>query len=132
MRNEMFGNDSINQDSFSDRFRRLRKQKNYSQAELGEIVGIHYTHIGRYERGLSKPTASTAKLLADALGTTVDYLMHGEMDDIAKSKLEDRELLNLFKEIEGFPEQDRVVIKRLINAFVAMKLIEERIAVSKG
>ena len=128
----MLGSADVNQDGFANRFRRLRKQKSYSQAELGEIVGIHYTHIGRYERGLSRPTASTAKLLADALGTTVDYLMQGEMDDLAKSKLEDRELLGLFKEIESFGEGDKKVIKRLINAFVAIKQVEGRMSAKKS
>lgn len=34
-------------DGFAKRLRDLRKQKNLSQTELGELAGLHYTHIGR-------------------------------------------------------------------------------------
>jgi transcriptional regulator with XRE-family HTH domain len=55
-------------DGFAQRLRKLRKNKNLSRAELGEIMGLHYTHIGRYERGISMPSADTLKRMADALG----------------------------------------------------------------
>jgi transcriptional regulator with XRE-family HTH domain len=113
------------QDDFSKRFRELRRKKNLSQAELGKIVGLHYTHIGRYERGLSKPSAEAARRLADALGVTTDYLIEGDSDDIAKSKLDNKELLGLFREIEKFNNEDKIVIKKLINAFIANKQIQE-------
>jgi transcriptional regulator with XRE-family HTH domain len=53
-------------DGFPRRLRELRKQKNLSQTELGKLVNLHYTHIGRYERGISRPAADTLKRLADA------------------------------------------------------------------
>lgn len=118
-------------DSFADRFYKLRKNKKLTQKELGDIVGLHPTHIGKYERGLSKPSSRNARLLADALGTTVDHLMNGEINDIARLKLKDRELLNLFKEVESFSSRDQETIKRLINAFVAMKEMEQRISSNK-
>ena len=57
-------------EGFAERLRELRKQKGLSQTELGERVGVHYTHVGRYERGVSRPAADTLKRLADALGVS--------------------------------------------------------------
>ncbi len=115
-------------DGFADRFYQLRRNKKLTQQELGDLVGLHPTHIGKYERGLSKPSSRNARLLADVLETTVDHLMNGELDDIARDKLEDRELLNLFKEVESFSDKDQETVKRLINAFVAMKQMENRLS----
>jgi transcriptional regulator with XRE-family HTH domain len=114
----------IKQNDFPRRFRQLRRQKNLSQAELGKMVGIHYTHIGRYERGLSKPNSETVKRLSEALGVTNDYLIEGETDEVAKARLEDRELLNQFREIEKLPEKDKSVVKIFLDAFISRKKIQ--------
>lgn len=113
------------EDGFSRRVRELRKKLKLSQTELGKVVGLHYTHIGRYERGLSRPSGDKLKLLSEALGVTADYLIEGKINEVAQSKLEDKDLLRMFKEIETFQERDKVVIKELIDAFIAKKKIQE-------
>ncbi len=60
-------------EGFAQRLRELRKSKNLSQTELGQLAGLHYTHIGRFERGASRPSGDTLMRLADALGVTSDY-----------------------------------------------------------
>ena len=55
-------------EGFAQRLRELRKSKNLSQTELGQLAGLHYTHIGRFERGASRPSGDTLMRLADALG----------------------------------------------------------------
>jgi transcriptional regulator with XRE-family HTH domain len=57
---------------FAQRLRELRKRKDLSLADLGKPVGLHYTHIGRYERGVSRPSADTLHRMADALRVTGD------------------------------------------------------------
>jgi transcriptional regulator with XRE-family HTH domain len=116
---------TMNKNGFSKRCRDLRRQKNLSQAELGKLVGLHFTHIGRYERGLSRPSAEALKNLAEALGVTTDYLIEGETDDIAKTKLEDRELLHIFREVETLPDEDKYVIKKFLDAFLTKKKVQE-------
>ena len=49
-------------DGFPERLCQLRKHKNLSQTDFGRLVGLHYTHIGRYERGPSRPGADTLNL----------------------------------------------------------------------
>jgi transcriptional regulator with XRE-family HTH domain len=109
---------------FAERLRSLRKQKNLSQTELGQLAELHYTHIGRYERGTSRPSGDTLKRLADALDVSSDYLLEGASDDAAKAKFEDRELLRQFQEVEQIPEEDKKVVKTLLDAFLIKKHLQ--------
>lgn len=111
-------------DGFAKRLRELRKQKNLSQTELGELAGLHYTHIGRFERGTSRPGGDTLKRLADALGVTSDYLLEGTTGEVAKARFEDRELLKQFQQVEQLPEEDKAVIKKLLDAFLVKKQLQ--------
>ncbi len=86
---------------------------------------MHYSHIGRYERGISRPAADTLKKLANALGVSGDYLLEGTTEDAAKAKFEDRELLLQFQEVEKLQEEDKQVIKKLIDAFLTKKHIQK-------
>ncbi len=112
-------------DGFAERLRELRKQKGLSQSELGERVGVHYTHVGRYERGVSRPAADTLKRLADALGVSGDYLLEGTVEEAARARFEDRDLLRQFQEVERLPEEDKAVVKRLLEAFLTKKQLQE-------
>ena len=110
---------------FPQRLKELRLKKNLSQTDLGGMVGVHYTHIGRYERGLSIPKTETLRGLAEALGVTTDYLFEGKIDEVAKSRLEDRDLLQMFKEVEKLTDDDKSVIKKLIDAFLTKKKVQD-------
>jgi len=109
---------------FAERLRELRRQKDLSQSDLGERVGLHFTHISRYERGLSRPTADTLKRLADALGVSGDYLLEGATDEAAKARFEDRELLRRFQEVQELPERDKEIVKELLDAFLTKRQIQ--------
>jgi transcriptional regulator with XRE-family HTH domain len=110
---------------FPERLRTLRKQRNLSQTELAKLVGIHYNHVGRYERGESRPSADTLKRLADALDVSSDYLIEGHREEAARARFEDRELLRQFQEVERLEDEDKVVVKKLLDAFLTKKRIQE-------
>lgn len=112
------------QGGFPERLQSLRKQKNLSQADLGKLVGVHYSHVGRYERGISRPAADTLKRMADALGVSGDYLIEGTTEEAAKARFEDRELLCQFQEVEKLADEDKMVVKKLIDAFLTKKQIQ--------
>jgi transcriptional regulator with XRE-family HTH domain len=109
---------------FAQRLRELRKNENLSQTELGQLAGLHYTHIGRFERGTSRPSGDTLKRLADALGVTSDYLLDGAATEAAKARFEDRELLKQFQEVEQLPDEDKNVVKKLLDAFLTKKQLQ--------
>lgn len=112
---------SVKNLGFAERLRELRKQKELSQTQLGAIIGIHYTHVGRYERGSSLPNSDTLRRLAEALGVTGDYLLDGSVDTVARARLEDRELLQQFQEVEKLEDEDKRVVKVLLDAFLTKR-----------
>ena len=109
---------------FASRLKQLRTQRSLSQTELAKQVGVHYNHIGRYERGQSKPTAQTLTKLAEALGVSTDFLMEGNTNDAAKATFQDRELLMQFKQVEQLSEQDKHLVKEFLSAFLTKKKLE--------
>ena len=116
---------SVSPPGFAERLEALRKQQRLSQTELGEKIGIHFTHISRYERGLTVPAADTLRRLADALGVSVDYLMNGTAQEAARAHFEDRELLLQFQEIEKLDDDDKQVVKKFLDAFLCKKKLQE-------
>jgi transcriptional regulator with XRE-family HTH domain len=96
-----------------------------SQADLAERVGLHYGHVGRYERGQSRPSADAAQKLADALGVTTEFLIEGTGEETtARERFTDRELLKQFQEVEQLPERDKQVVKTLLEAFLLKQQIQ--------
>ena len=114
-------------DGFAQRLRALRKAKGFSQTQLGEKAGLHYTHIGRFDRGTSRPGGDTLKRLADALDTTSDYLIEGANDDAAAARLTDRDLLRQFQAVEHLPDADKRIVSVLLDAFLTRRQIESMV-----
>lgn len=53
----------------------VRTSKKITQVELEEKTGISQQMISRYESGEHYPQIDTAKVIADALGVTLDELV---------------------------------------------------------
>lgn len=62
---------------FGARVVALRRNAGFTQADVAAAVGTSTTTITRIERGGRTPSLSLAALLAEHLGTTVDYLLTG-------------------------------------------------------
>lgn len=67
--------------AFQDNVKRLRDEKRYTQAELGELVGVAQQVIADYEGGKYRPSIETGVRLANALGTTVEQLLDSNVSD---------------------------------------------------
>lgn len=109
---------------FPERLKQLRKQRDYSQAQLAERVGVHQNHIGRYERGESQPSADALKRLADALNVSTDFLIEGASAEAAKARFEDRELMRQFQEVEKLGEEDKHLVKSFLEALLFKRKVE--------
>ena len=56
----------------------LRKQNNYTQKKLGEILDISDKTISKWEQGSIAPDITILKSLANALGVSVNEILSGE------------------------------------------------------
>jgi transcriptional regulator with XRE-family HTH domain len=110
--------------ALGQRLRQLRREKNMSQADLGQAAGLHYTHVGRLERGAASPTAGALQRLAGALDVSVEYLLEGAEQQAVRVSIEDRELLRQFQEVQGLPQEDKQVVKTLLDALLLRRKIQ--------
>lgn len=66
---------------FGSRLRRLRKNKELTQRELGAKVGVTEAAIGMWESAKRLPDPETMTRLAQILGVSVDYLLGNDLPD---------------------------------------------------
>lgn len=97
---------------FNDRLTALRKLKELSQAELAEKIGVHTNIIGRYERGLAKPSMELASKLSEVLGVSLDYLVGKVEQEL------DKEVVEQVLVLQRLPEKEREHILFTLNALI--------------
>lgn len=114
--------------SFSERLKKSRTDRAFSQGELAKRVGVHYTQIGRYENKGAQPSADILAKLASALGVSVDFLMGGSLEDQAQDTLSDRDLLRQFQRLEELPSEQKFIVKELIDAFLLKSELQQKLA----
>lgn len=110
--------DMPQKNKLGERIIELRKAKAWSQTQLAERVGVSYAQVGRYETKDSQPPAQVLKKIAEALDTTVDFLLSGNTEDKAKASLQDAEVIRYFKEVDILPQEDKSALIRVIAGFI--------------
>lgn len=108
-----------------DRLKKARLEKDLSQQELEKLTKVHYTNIGRYERGVAKPSADVLKRLAGALEISTDYLLYGNIDSKAKDSLSDEKILVMFKKIEQLPTRKKQVLIEFLDGFIFKSTVQQ-------
>lgn len=61
--------------TFGDRLRNLRTERNLHQSELGELLELSPSAIGSYERNLREPSYFHLVKIADLFSVSLDYLL---------------------------------------------------------
>lgn len=68
-------------DKFPQRLQSIRNMRGLSQEDVAKRTRLQATAVSHFETGTRKPSFDNLRRLADALETTVDYLM-GRTDEI--------------------------------------------------
>ncbi len=100
------------------RIQQLRKEKGLSQTELAGQIGVSYAQLSRYEIKEAQPPAEVLNKMADALDTSVDFLINGNTTEKAQSTLKDAELLKQFREIDQMPDNEKSTIIKVVSAYI--------------
>jgi transcriptional regulator with XRE-family HTH domain len=74
-------NASIDAMKFSEKFRKLREQKPYTNAALARKIDIHETTVGRWVKNKQLPTTDQYIALADLFGVSMRYLADEKITD---------------------------------------------------
>lgn len=86
---------------FGERLRKLRKERNLTQQQLAELIGVKNGVISFYELGDRTPSPAVLRKLALALHVTADYLLGIERSAVV--------------DVTGLDEQDKLVVQMLIG-----------------
>jgi transcriptional regulator with XRE-family HTH domain len=109
----------------SEKIKMLRKEKGWSQGQLAMKLGVHPQHISRYETGNSNPSADALGKLAEVFGVSVDYLLNNDADDSGAYMIKDKQLLKYFEEVDRMNEDDKKIIKGLIESMILKNKVKD-------
>ncbi len=82
-------------DIFSERFGELLRLRNYSQKEIAQKTNLTESAVSRYLSGERTPRGAILLNIANALGTSMEYLL-GKTDEV-KPAGADNEVENAFR-----------------------------------
>ena len=77
-----------------------RKQKNLTQMQLSEKLGITDKAVSKWERGIAMPDSSIMLELCDILNISVNELLSGEKISMENNQKNEQLLLDMAKELE--------------------------------
>ena len=77
--------DKLNE-QIGENIRAARKSKGLKQEQLAEIAGLSTNHISKLENGKSGLQLNTLIQLADALDLSLDELVFGDPEELARRK----------------------------------------------
>lgn len=99
--------------AFPEHLTELRRQKNWTQADLAEASRISVPQLQRYEAGKSQPTLDVIKKLAVALGVSSDALIFDQAE-----RGPDDDLRLQFEAIQRFSPEEKQVAKTLLESLI--------------
>jgi transcriptional regulator with XRE-family HTH domain len=100
----------------------IRKEKKWTQDELGKSIGVARYVVGKYETGVTQPPFEIASKIAVALDVSLDYLAGiTERDPISKDAIP-RDLAALLTKLEKLSKSDRTLIETVTDGLIAKSL----------
>ncbi|MBZ9607462.1 helix-turn-helix domain-containing protein [Clostridium estertheticum] len=68
--------------NFSERLRKSRKEKGFSQEELADRIGISRQAVSKWESGQSNPDTNNLIMLSELYGISLDVLLKGDQEKV--------------------------------------------------
>lgn len=101
----------------------LRKEKNLTQKQLAENIGVSDKTISKWECGNGLPEMSNIPVLCEALGINVNELLSGErLDETAYSEKAEANMMFLMKETEEHKRKNRGITVTLMLSMIGVLL----------
>lgn len=111
--------------TLGERIKRLRQERDWSQAQLGQKLGVHQKQVSGYERDVHVPSTDLLIRLAEALDVSLDYLVSGSRGESERIEVADRELIRHMEAIDKLPEKDKEAIKAVLESFILKHRFQE-------
>ena len=104
--------------AISERIRQLRQERRWTQAELGQRIGVHQKQVSSYERGVNVPSTDVLIKLAEIFDVTLDFLAFEAKGQPAKLNIQDRELLRRFEAVDGLSDEEKTLAKEMLDLLI--------------
>ncbi|MCI8649141.1 MAG: helix-turn-helix transcriptional regulator [Anaerotruncus sp.] len=117
------------------RLKKLRRTRNLTQQQLGEMLGISASAVGMYEQGRREPDHEMLAQLCKLFGVSSDYFLLEEVENTGSGELE--LILDEFRSrllaqdslmFNGVPLSDEDIAQVLdaieVGTMIAMKKME--------
>lgn len=101
--------------TLGNKIKQLRVLNNISQTDLAKEIKTHQSHLGRYERDETTPSAFVVKKIADHFKVSTDYLLY---DSESMHDSLEKELEILFNEANKLSESNKIFIIRLLKMVI--------------
>lgn len=104
--------------TIAERIKKLRQERNWTQATLAEKMGIHQKQISAYERGVNLPSTDILIKLAESFDVTLDYLAFESKGRQRKFNIQDRELLRRFEMVDTLSDKEKNLAKEILDLVI--------------
>ena len=111
--------------SFGKNLAKFRKQRGLTQEQLVKLSGVGISQIRRYEADKSTPSLDATIRLVKALGVSIDEMVFDKTTAIASNKIIDRELLEQFEMISYMDEEERKLVKKILEGVIVKNQVEK-------
>ena len=106
----------MNQDKTGKFIAKCRKDKNMTQEQLAEKMGVSINAVSKWERGLSFPDVSLYKSLCKELNINIEELINGEKDNSDEAK--EKAIISTVKETNKIKKNSKKLLIILSMIFV--------------
>ena len=103
------------------RVRELREFRGLRQGDLGDLVGITYQQIYKYEASLNRISCGVLKRIADALDVSPGYFF-GETDEvISAARQGGRKKMQFMNNLNELSPAEQTAIMKMVNDLAKAK-----------
>lgn len=110
-----------------EKIRRLRRQNDWTQQELGRRSGIDGKNVSAYESGRLNATPKTLARFANAFGVTIEELQSEEPIELTLNS-EDPELIRLASEVSKLSEPEREHARWFLSLMIKQNRLQQVLA----
>lgn len=108
--------------SLGKRISELRKDKNLTQVDLADEMGITRSALSLYELDSREPDYALLIKLSDFFNCSTDYLLGRVVDRMSDAALTCANAVSL----EGLSDEDIVAVKQIIEGLKAKHLVQKK------
>lgn len=104
----------MNQKEIGKYIAQKRKEKNFTQAQLAEKLGVSNKTVSKWETGVCMPDYSIIEALCHELGTTLSQLIDGADKEPEIQSNDDKRILFLLKRVQELDNQNKLIYSFLL------------------